>query len=589
MASLHPDNLCYAIHTSGSTGDPKAVAVSYRQPGLRHQRAGARVPRSPTATGWRSWPPWPSTPLSSRYSSRWRAGPTLMLPPPGTMAPVRLLRYIERRRVTVLDLTPAYWHQLLALTGPADERLRSVRLMITGGEMADPADCQAALRAAPGARLLNAYGLTETTITSALFDVGAGPEAHSRRPARCRWASRSGHARIMVLDEKLNPVPAGTVGRDLHRRLRGRPGLPRPPRAHRGTVPARRRRRPRQPDVPHRGPGPLAGGRQPGGRRARWTASSRCAASASSPGRSRACWPGTRTSTRWRWWRPSQGPGDTRLVAYYTPTRRGGRRRRRHHPPSAASLRRYLLARLPGYMIPAAFVALDRMPLTPERTSQPRAALRASAGRPAPPGHEPARQRRTPQRARRRAAALPVAGLAACGRLLQQVGLDDDFFALGGDSLLAAEMLAHTRAMFGIAARLCARSPAACCATRRCAGSPGRAGRPRGQAGRGRRRGPRSTSPARPKLDVPASACDGGPASPAAGLAQARARYCSPERPGSSARTCCSELLATTDRAGLVPGPGARRRAHALTAHHGRRRALRARRPARRPRGAAAR
>ncbi len=108
------------------------------------------------------------------------------------MAPSELLRRVERRHATVLDLTPAYWNQLLALTEPADERLRSVRLMITGGEPADPEVCRTALRAAPWARLLNAYGLTETTITSALFDVGAGlrggPVGGDRR---CRSAGRS--------------------------------------------------------------------------------------------------------------------------------------------------------------------------------------------------------------------------------------------------------------------------------------------------------------------------------------------------------------------------------------------------------------
>ena len=127
------------------------------------------------------------------------AGASLTLPPHGTMAPSELLRGVERKQVTVLDLTPAYWHQVLALTHPDDERLRSVRLMITGGEMADPADCRAALRAAPWARLLNAYGLTETTITSAVFDIGAwlpAAEPHAAVPV----GRPSGHARIMVLD-----------------------------------------------------------------------------------------------------------------------------------------------------------------------------------------------------------------------------------------------------------------------------------------------------------------------------------------------------------------------------------------------------
>ena len=50
------------------------------------------------------------------------------------------------------DLTPAYWHRLLAAAEPGDRRLRSLRLMITGGDLADPADCRARWRRlrAPG-------------------------------------------------------------------------------------------------------------------------------------------------------------------------------------------------------------------------------------------------------------------------------------------------------------------------------------------------------------------------------------------------------------------------------------------------------
>ena len=208
--SLHPDNVCYAIHTSGSTGRAKAVAVSHGSLACviseisRAYRMSARDRVIQLAS------------LAFDTSVEQilvtlTSGATLMLPPAGTIAPTDLLRYLEHQRVTVIDLTPAYWHQLLALTEPDDERLRSVRLMITGGEMADPADCQDALRTAPGARLLNAYGLTETTITSALFDVGAEPEAlQPATPVPVGKPIR--HARIMVLDEKLTPVPAGAVG-----------------------------------------------------------------------------------------------------------------------------------------------------------------------------------------------------------------------------------------------------------------------------------------------------------------------------------------------------------------------------------------
>ena len=310
--------------------------------------------------------------------------------------------------------------------------------MITGGEMADPADCQAALRAAPWARLLNAYGLTETTITSALFDVSGWPQA-------APWSAvpvgrPAGPARLMVLDGQLNPVPAGDLGRGLHRRLRRRPRLPRPPWAHRGAVPARPGRCRRGAGCT--GPVTLAAGSRTGtprGRRHGWTASSRCAATASSRERSRACWPGTRTSTRCRWWRRRA----TRATLAWSPTTRrpAPRRRAALHHPRAASLRRYLLDRLPGYMIPAAFVARH-----PSRSRRP-----SPAREPATPGRraDTARARAAPARGPRQSSSRPrEAGLSALwARLLSpdHVGLDDEFFALGGNSLLAAEMLAHTR------------------------------------------------------------------------------------------------------------------------------------------------
>ncbi len=98
------------------------------------------------------------------------------------------------------------------------------------------ADCRAALRAAPAARLLNAYGLTETTITSALCDLraqledgetaslaaGGGPAG----PVPVGRATR--HVRIKVLDENLDPAPAGEIyigGCGVARGYLGQPAL----------------------------------------------------------------------------------------------------------------------------------------------------------------------------------------------------------------------------------------------------------------------------------------------------------------------------------------------------------------------------
>ena len=209
-AGLHTDDLCYAIHTSGSTGQPKAVAVSHGSLAC----VITTLSRAYRITGRDRVVQLAAAAFDTSIEQilvTLGSGATLLLPPAGTIAPVDLLRYLEHQQATVVDLTPAYWHRLAAVTEPDDRRLRSVRLMITGGEAADPADCSALMRAAPRARLLNAYGLTETTITAALFDVSAAP-----RPVPPSGAVPVGqpvrHARIMVLDEALRPVPAGEPG-----------------------------------------------------------------------------------------------------------------------------------------------------------------------------------------------------------------------------------------------------------------------------------------------------------------------------------------------------------------------------------------
>jgi amino acid adenylation domain-containing protein/thioester reductase-like protein len=408
--SLRPDQLAYVIHTSGSTGQPKAVAVGHDSlacvidavSAAYEISAGDRVLQLAALAF--------DTSVEQILVALTR-GATLVLPPAGTVAPADLLRYLEQERVTVADLTPAYWHRLLAAAEPGDRRLRSLRLMITGGDLADPADCRAALAAAPGARLLNAYGLTETTITSALFDVSAHPEVLD--PAGPVPVGRpAGHARIMVLDDKQEPVPAGTTGEiwiggcGVARGYLGEPAL----------TAARFRPDPRDgsTETIYR-TGDLGRWRADGelelaGRADRQL---KVLGNRVEPAEIESALAG----------HPDIGqvtvmPTGTGLAAHYTlrdPGRPG---------PTAASLRRFLRARLPGYMVPGVFVAREQMVPAPRQTT-------------------PHEEDRTPTEA----------GLSHLwSRLLktERVGLDDDFFALGGNSLLAAEMLAHARVMFGI-------------------------------------------------------------------------------------------------------------------------------------------
>jgi amino acid adenylation domain-containing protein/thioester reductase-like protein len=433
-ARPHPDNLCYAIHTSGSTGDPKAVAVSYgslaRVIGdvVREYEIGDddRVGQVASMAF--------DTSIEQVFAAL-TGGATLMLPTPGTMAPSDVLRRVQRKRITVLDLTPAYWQRILALTEPADERLRSVRLIITGGETADAAVCRTALRAAPWARLLNAYGLTETTITSTLFDVGAGL-ATGNVGSTVPVGQAVGQARVMVLDERLNPVAAGTPGEiyiggpGVARGYLGRPALtaqrfvPDP-----GGAPGDRMYR----------TGDLGclladGNLDVAGRMDRQL---KVHGFRVEPAEIESVLAGHPDIAQVSVEAAMRSSGDSRLVAYYTLKPVVAADSATRHRP-AASFRRYLLDRLPGYMVPAEFIAHHHLPF----------AAPAPAPVPGPgPGTGP------DWRGERHTAT--EAGLSALwARLLRRehIGLDDDFFTLGGDSLLAAEMLARTRAIFGIPA-----------------------------------------------------------------------------------------------------------------------------------------
>jgi amino acid adenylation domain-containing protein/thioester reductase-like protein len=449
----HPGDLCYVIYTSGSTGDPKAVAVSHGSLACvigelardYQMSADDRVAQVASMAF--------DTSVEQMFTAL-TCGATLILPPPGTMAPSELLRGIERRRVTVLDLTPAYWHQVLALTRPADERLRSVRLMITGGELADLTDCRAALLAAPWARLLNAYGLTETTITSALCDVGAWlPAADPQGPVAVDTVPvgrPAGHARIMVLDGKLKPVPAGTAGEvyiggcGVAWGYLGRPALT----AERflpdsGGVPGGRMYR-----TGDLGRWLADGGLEIAGRMDRQL---KVRGFRVEPGEIESVLAGHPDIDQVLVVAAPRSSGDTRLVAYYTPSQAAKDGTASHHHPPAVGLRHYLLDRLPSYMIPAAFIARHLLPAGAGHDPGPDAS--ADAG---PASTVPAQLgRAAPARGHGERYTTTQAGLSALwARLLgrDNVGLDDDFFALGGNSVLAAEMLAHTRAIFGISA-----------------------------------------------------------------------------------------------------------------------------------------
>jgi amino acid adenylation domain-containing protein/thioester reductase-like protein len=444
---VRPDNICYAIYTSGSTGDPKAVAVSHGSLACVIGELARAYEIAPDDRVAQFASVAFDTSIEQVFVTLTR-GAMLMLPPPGIMAPSDLLRRLRGKRVTVLDLTPAYWNHMLASTEPGDERLSHVRLMITGGEPANPEVCRAALRAAPWARLLNAYGLTETTITSSLFDVGADLPGLAEATA-LPVGRPLGRARIMVLDQNLTPVPAGSEGEiyiggcGVARGYLGRPALT----AERflpdlGGVPGGRMYR-----TGDLGRWPAGGDLEFSGRMDRQL---KVRGFRIEPAEIERVLAGHPDIDQVAVVASARSSGDTRLVAYYTPSHHGAAGGAPHRR-SAAGFRSYLLDRLPGYMVPAAFIARHHLPPSPARGGGTES--KADAER-----EQIALDQIVPRQIGPEEGERPTptqAGLSALWATLlhrEHVGGDDDFFALGGNSLLAAEMLARTRASFGIPA-----------------------------------------------------------------------------------------------------------------------------------------
>ncbi|MFE9444683.1 amino acid adenylation domain-containing protein [Streptomyces sp. NPDC006602] len=425
-----PDDLAYVIYTSGSTGPPKGVMITHRS--LAHSltavaRAYELTPADrvlhAAALGF-------DTSLEQIFATL-ISGATLVLSGTPTWAPSDLLRRLPEHRITVADLTLAYWQRIVSVADRGDS-LASLRLAIVGGEIVTAKDCRAILRRIPGARLVNAYGLTETTITSTLCDLNeevlATPDSAVAPVGRPLEGTH-----VHVLDAELRPARQGERGEIYiggpgvargvwrHPALTAQQLLPDP----HGSTPGNRMYR----------TGDLGRRRSDGNlevlgrvddqikiRGFRVDPAEVEAALVSRPEVAQAM-----VVARTR------DNGDRDLIAYYTPA----------SPPSGGEaalrtrLRSELTDVLPGYMIPAAFHAVERLPVAPSGKLDRRAVPQPGTTAPTTDADD-------------RPVAQGMAQLWSQILGVEYVRPYDDFFELGGNSLLAMEMLARTRVIFGI-------------------------------------------------------------------------------------------------------------------------------------------
>jgi amino acid adenylation domain-containing protein len=419
------DGLAYVIYTSGSTGRPKGAMNAHRGVVNRllwmqaEYELGAgdvvlqKTPFSFDVSVWEFF--WPLM-----------AGARLVMArPEGHRDPAYISEVIGREGVTTLHFVPSMLRAFLEHGEAA--RCGSVRRVMSSGEALPAEVATAFFRALPWAELHNLYGPTEATVDVTHWRCGP---ADGVRPVPI--GKPLANTRVYVLDRAGRPAPMGAPGElciggvQVGRGYLGRPALtaqafiPDPFSAEPGA------RLYRTGDLARWRPGGVAEylGRmdhQIKVRGFRIEPGEVEAVLAAHPAVG-ACVVAAREET----------PGEARLVAY-TVAAAGAR------APSADELRAFVRERLPEHMVPLAWVALQALPLSPSGKIDRKALPAPGRGRTG-----------TAYVAPRSEVEQTLERIWAEVLDVERVGVHDDFFALGGYSLLAVQVAARVQQAFGV-------------------------------------------------------------------------------------------------------------------------------------------
>ena len=204
-----PENLAYVIYTSGSTGRPKGVAVS-QQSLVNHSLAVSAAYGLTTDDRVLQFASISFDVAAEEIFSALLSGASIFVPSEKVIDSLGLLRLIEDEKLSVLNLPAPLWHSWvreLAATGGSVPPC--LRLLVVGSEKVSLEAYDAWRRFAPGSRLINAYGTSETTITSTLYE----PEANAMVAGASLPIGRPvANTRVYILDHHLEPVPTGLPG-----------------------------------------------------------------------------------------------------------------------------------------------------------------------------------------------------------------------------------------------------------------------------------------------------------------------------------------------------------------------------------------
>lgn len=427
-----PDDVAYVIYTSGSTGKPKGVQVTHYNVARLFQATDAWFHFSEQDV----WTMFHSYAFDFSVWEIWGAlfygGRVVVLPYGVSRSPEETYDLLVKEQVTVFNQTPSAFRQFIQTEDVSEMSPRlNLRLVIFGGEALDLPSLRPWFERHGDQKpqLVNMYGITETTVHV------------TYRPLTWKDVDASGSLigvpipdlQLYLLDARQRPVPIGVAGEifvgggGVVRGYLNRPELTseRFPADPFSTLPGARLYR--------------------SGDLGRYTSDGEL----EYLGR-------IDHQVKIRGFRIELGeietvlgqhpavrevvvlaredePGDKRLVAYLTP--------QAGEAPGVSDLRSFAKDRLPEYMLPAAFMLLEALPLTPHGKVDRRALPKPETSRP---------ELETEYVAPRSEVEQQIAAIWREVLGVERVGVEDNFFDLGGHSLLVVQVHERLRATFGV-------------------------------------------------------------------------------------------------------------------------------------------
>ncbi len=429
---VEPRHLAYVIYTSGSTGLPKGVMVEHRQVAnlAAHCVLALRVTCADRILQFFSYGFDGS--ILEIFGALGHGAALVLVPPAMKVPDESFVAFLTAHGVTIGAFPTAFWHHWASLVGDDRPGLAPPRCMtriVIGGEKAETVHVRRWL-AFPGSShcsIRNLYGPTETTAYVTTVEYASEQEL----PAGDLPIGRPvANTRIYVLDERGEPVPVGVSGELYVGGAQVARGY-----LNREELTAERFVADRFSEEP--------GARMyRTGDLGRWLSDGTIEYQGRNDGQVKIrgfrielgeiearllTYPGVREAVV----AVREGEGTKRLVAYYTRTAGTG-------SIEAMSLREHVQAGLPEYMVPAAYVGLERLPLTPNGKVDRRALPEPSAQSYAARKYEPPQGEVEETIARVWGEVLKV----------DTVGRNDNFFQLGGHSLLVVRVINRLRSRY---------------------------------------------------------------------------------------------------------------------------------------------